>query len=206
MKESFDEKDIEDENKNKNEINILILGYEKVGKTSLTSKYTGNDFYSRQLNKAGQIGLNQGVKTIEKNGKKYKLILTDLSPHISYETLNFKYNGVILVYDITQEESIDYISDLIDDLREKKGKNFPMILLGNKVDNEKERCVDEEFGINFANKNYIDFFEISCEKGTNLDIAVDTIFNKILKVLELDKSDDKKDDSCCCDCCCRCFH
>ena len=86
MKESFDEEDIEDENKNKNEINILILGYEKVGKTSLTSKYTGNDFYSRQLNKAGQIGLNQGEKTIEKNGKKYKLILTDLPPLISYKT------------------------------------------------------------------------------------------------------------------------
>ena len=81
-----------------------------------------------------------------------------------------------------------------------------MILLGNKVDNEIERCVDEEFWKNFAKKNYIDFFEISCEKGTNLDIAIDTIFNKILKVLELDKSDDKKDDSCCCDCCCRCFH
>ena len=81
-----------------------------------------------------------------------------------------------------------------------------MILLGNKSDNEEERCVDEEFGKNFADENYIDFFEISCEEGTNLDIAVDTIFNKILKVLELDKSDDKKDDSCCCDCCCRCFH
>ena len=204
MKESFDEEDIEDENKNK--INILILGDKKVGKTSLTSKYTGNDFYSRQLNKAGQIGLNKGEKTIEKNGKKYKLILTDLPPHISYKSLNFKYNGVMLVYDITQIDSIVYISDLIYYLREKNGKNFPMILLGNKVDNEKERCVDEEFGKNFADENYIDFFEISCEEGTNLDIAVDTIFNKILKVLELDKSDDKKDDSCCCDCCCRCFH
>ena len=186
---------------------ILILGDEKVGKSSLTSKYTGNDLYSKQLNIAGQIGLNQGVKTIEKNGKKYKLILTDLPPRVSYKTLNFKYNGVILVYDITQTDSIDYISDLIEDLKEKNGKNFPMILLGNKADNEKERNIEEKFGKNFADKNYIDFFEISCKEGTNLDIAVDTIFNKILKELGWDKNDDKKDDSCCCDCCCcRCFH
>ena len=206
MKESFDEEDIEDENKNKNEINILILGDKKVGKTSLTSKYTKNDYFTNGKYKLVLPGLNRGEKTIEKNGKKYKLILTDLPPHISYKSLNFKYNGVILVYDITQTDSIDYISDLIEDLREKNGKNFPMILLGNKSDNEEERCIEKEFGKTFANKNYIDFFEISCEKGTNLDIAVDTIFNKILKVLELDKSDDKKDDSCCCDCCCRCFH
>ena len=86
MKESCDEEDIEDENKNKNEISILILGDKKVGKTSLTSKYTKNDYFTNGKYKLVLPGLNRGEKTIEKNGKKYKLILTDLPPHISYKT------------------------------------------------------------------------------------------------------------------------
>ena len=191
----------------KNTISILIFGDKKVGKTSLTLKYVGKYSEVNISIKKMQTGLSTEEKSIKIKGKEYKLLLYDPTP-------DFLQN-----VDITIKDSRVIISDWIQLFRNKR-QNFPMILLGNKVDliEQKEREMEEKEGNKFAEENEIDFFVTSCKNGTNINDAVDSIFNKILEEkekekanyleeseLDLDKKDDNRDDnrnnSFCCDFC-----
>ena len=186
---------------------ILIFGDEKVGKTSLTLKYVGKYSEVNISIKKMQTGLSTEEKSIKIKGKEYKLLLYDPTP-------DFLQN-----VDITVKGSRVIISDWIQLFRNKR-QNFPMILLGNKVDliEQKEREMEEKEGNKFAEENEIDFFVTSCKDGTNINDAVDSIFNKILEEkekekanyleeseLDMDKKDDNRDDnrnnSFCCDFC-----
>ena len=79
--------------------------------------------------------------------------------------------GIILMYDITNKKSFDSIIDWISDVKEIKGENFPMILIGNKIDLNESREVTEEMGNELAEKNQIEFFETSNKDGTNIQEA-----------------------------------
>jgi GTPase SAR1 family protein len=84
------------------------------------------------------------------------------------------------MYDITDKSSFDSIPDWIGSIKEVKGNDFPMILLGNKIDKEDERVVSQEEGKKLADKYKIEFFETSNKNGTNIDEAGLAIVNKIL--------------------------
>ena len=210
------EEKIEEENK----ISILIFGDEKVGKTSLTLKYVGKYSEENISSKNMQIAINTEEKSIKIKGKEYKLHLLDPSPGILPNNYNFNCDGIMFVYDITIKASKVCISDWIRLFRDTRGKDFPMILLGNKVDLIEgiKRDLEEDEGKEFAEENKIDFFVTSCKDGTNINDAVDSIFNKILEEkekekanyleeseLDMDKKDDNRDDnrnnSFCCDFC-----
>ena len=201
------------------EISILIFGDEKVGKTSLTLKYVGKYSEVNISIKKMQTGLSTEEKSIKIKGKEYKLLLYDPTPDFLQNVDRFNWDGIMFVYDITIKDSRVIISDWIQLFRNKR-QNFPMILLGNKVDliEQKEREMEEKEGNKFAKENEIDFFVTSCKDGTNINDAVDSIFNKILEEkekekanyleeseLDMDKKDDNRDDnrnnSFCCDFC-----
>ena len=202
------------------EISILIFGDEKVGKTSLTLKYVGKYSEVNISIKNMQTGLSTEEKSIKIKGKEYKLLLYDPTPDFLQNVDNFNCDGIMFVYDITFEASRVDISDWIQSFRETRRKDFPMILLGNKVDLIEgiKRDFEEEDGKKFAKENEIDFFVTSCKDGTNINDAVDSIINKILEEkekekanyleeseLDMDKKDDNRDDnrnnSFCCDFC-----
>ena len=201
------------------EISILVLGDREVGKTSLTLKYVGKYSEVNISIKKMQTGLSTEEKSIKIKGKEYKLLLYDPTQDFLQNVDRFNWDGIMFVYDITVKDSRVIISDWIQLFRNKR-QNFPMILLGNKVDliEQKEREMEEKEGNKFAEENEIDFFVTSCKDGTNINDAVDSIFNKILEEkekekanyleeseLDMDKKDDNRDDnrnnSFCCDFC-----
>ena len=96
--------------------------------------------------------------------------------------------GIILMYDITDKSSFDSIIDWISDVKEIKGENFPMILVGNKIDLNESREVTEEMGYELAEKNQIEFFETSNKDGTNIQEAGLEIVYKILGETKVNNS------------------
>ena len=84
------------------------------------------------------------------------------------------------MYDITDKSSFEVIPDWIESIQESKGSDFPLILLGNKLDKEDERKVSKEEGKNLADKYKIEFFETSNKNGTNINEAGLAIVNTIL--------------------------
>ena len=162
-------------------INILILGNTAVGKTSYILKYTEDEFQEMYL---ATVGIDFKVKVVKINNVSYRVYFYDTTGQEKYKSISLNMiknaNGIILMYDITKRKSFDSINEWIESVKNVKGSNFPLILLGNKIDEEDQREVDKNEGEKLANDNNIDFFEISNKDGVNINEAALNIINKIL--------------------------
>ena len=88
-----------------------------------------------------------------------------------------------------QNELINSVYDWIKNVKNVKGENFPMILVGNKKDKEKERLIAKEEGENIAKEYKIDFFEISNKQNINVQEAGLAITNKVIEKREKEGSE-----------------
>ena len=180
------------ENENEERINIMTLGNSEVGKTCYIVKYTEDFFQELYLT---TVGIDFKVKTETINNKQYKLFLYDTTGQEKYKSiaLNIIRNaqGIILMYDITNKKSFESIPEWIKSIRDSKGDNFPMILLGNKLDKEDIRIISEKEGKELADEYGIKFFETSNKTGVNVQEAGKALVNEILK----NKENELKDSS-----------
>ena len=172
----------ENENENEERINIMTLGNSEVGKTCYILKYTENFFQELYLT---TVGIDFKIKTETINNKQYKLFLYDTTGQEKYKSiaLNIIRNaqGIILMYDITNKKSFESIPEWIRSIRDAKGDNFPMILLGNKLDKEDMRVISEKEGKELADEYGIKFFETSNKTGVNIQQTGMALVNEILK-------------------------
>ena len=180
-------------------IKIGSLGNSDVGKTQFSKKYT-NSNYNSSFN-ISTVGVEFYTKEkILSNGKKYKINIYDTAGQEKFRSLSLNsirnYDGVFLMYDITNFKSFDSISEWIKNIYEKKDENFPLILIGNKCDLKDERKVSEEEGLETAEKYKTTYFETSAKEGINVEEAIDELIKKIItKKEEEENSKDKKDNS-----------
>ena len=175
--------------KNEETIKIIILGNSEVGKTSFLIRFTKNKFDETYL---ATIGIDYIYRIINIENKLYKLMFYDTAGEEKYKSIPKNHiknvQGIILMYDITNKKSFDSIIDWISDVKEIKGENFPMILVGNKIDLNESREVTEEMGYELAEKNQIEFFETSNKDGTNIQEAGLEIVYKILSETKVNNS------------------
>ena len=163
----------------------MTLGNSEVGKTCYILKYTENFFQELYLT---TVGIDFKIKTETINNKQYKLFLYDTTGQEKYKSiaLNIIRNaqGIILMYDITNKKSFESIPEWIKSIRDSKGENFPMILLGNKLDKEDIRVISEKEGKELADEYGIKFFETSNKTGVNIQESGMALVNEILKIKE----------------------
>ena len=166
-------------------LKIMLLGNTAVGKTSFILKYTENTFQEVHLS---TIGVDFRVKTITYENKNYKLSIYDTTGQERYKSLAFSLiknvDGIILMYDVTDESTFKSVPNWIQSARDKKGENYPIILLGNKIDLADRRKVTTEEGEEIAKKNGLDFFEISNKESVNIENAILTLVKKIIINIE----------------------
>ena len=142
MDEEYEE--VDEVIENETIITILTLGEKTVGKTSFVSKYSKNTFSEDY---STTILMEFKDKRLEKNDKNYILRFIDpptLDTNTKNNLIKLKFDGIIFLYDTTNQESFKDISKYIEFFQDKKGKNFPMILLGNKIDKEADRQISKE--------------------------------------------------------------
>ena len=179
--------------KNEETIKIIILGNSEVGKTSFLIRFTKNKFDETYL---ATIGIDYKYRIINIENKLYKLMFYDTVGEERYKSIPKNHiknvQGIILMYDITNKKSFDSIIDWISDVKEIKGENFPMILVGNKIDLNESREVTEEMGYELAEKNQIEFFETSNKDGTNIQDAGLEIVYRILGETESVKANNSR--------------
>ena len=85
------------------------------------------------------------------------------------------------MYDITNKDTFESISNWMENIMNQKGKEFPIILLGNKCDLEDKRKVTKNEGEEFAKKYNLSFFETSNKTGLNVEEASLKLVNLILE-------------------------
>ena len=179
-----------EDNNSEEIINIMTLGNSEVGKTCFIIKYTEDTFQEVYLS---TIGIDFKVKNIVMEEKPYKLLLYDTAGQERFKSIASnsirKIDGIILMYDITNQESFEAIPEWISSIKEVKGDNFPMILCGNKTDLKDNRKISLKEGEELAEEYNIEYLEMSNKDGHNVNEAAVIIVKKILDRRKRDTSE-----------------
>ena len=175
---------------NKNQeiyIKILILGDSTVGKTTLLLKYVDCYFPKAYI---ATIGVEYKVKKININGLDLNLQIWDSAGQERFLgiTKNFMKgaDGIIYMYDITNKESFDNLKNWIMQ-SEESIEDFKKIIIGNKIDLEKERQVTKELLEQFCQGRDIQGFEISAKNDVN-NIEISKCFETLVQLIIEGKS------------------
>ena len=186
---------------------ILTIGESGVGKTCILRRFVEDKFLKNHL---ATIGIDFKTKTLNINNQEIKLKIWDTAGQERFRNITTQYykgaDGIVLVYDITEEASFDKIKDWMDQILSNTNKDeICLILLGNKCDIEK-RSISYEQGKTLANELQVNFFETSAQTGQNIKEAFETLTADIMKKkkiggdnnnIDLKKNKKKKDSDCC---------
>ena len=157
-------------------LKIIILGSSEVGKTCILNRYFNNEFKENSLS---TIGIDFQTKFFKFEDRKIKVNYTDTAGQEKFRAISVNYikgtNGVILVFDITKNESFDLLESWMNELRENSKVDISKVLIGNKSDLEEKRQVTKEEAEKFAQKIGCKYFECSAKTGNNVNDALDEI-------------------------------
>jgi small GTP-binding protein len=173
------------------QLTLFILGNSSVGKTSFIHKYVKNDFKDSYKNTIGIDYCSRNMKL--PTGEEFEIFFYDTAGQEKYKSMSFnlikKADGILLLYDISERSSFDDINQWIENIKNVKGDNFPVIMIGNKCDLE-ERDITQIEGELFANEHGFSFEETSCKEGINIEESVQDL---VLNILEKKKKENVKE-------------
>ena len=161
---------------------ILTIGESGVGKTCVLRRFVENKFLKNHL---ATIGIDFKTKTLNINNQEIKLKIWDTAGQERFRNITTQYykgaDGIVLVYDVTDEASYDKIRDWMDQiLSNTQQDDIGLVLLGNKCDIE-PRSVTEEMGKKMAEELKIDYFETSALNGQGIKEAFENLTRDIMK-------------------------
>lgn len=163
-------------------LKLITLGNSAAGKSSLLMKYFDNIFSNTYIT---TIGIDFKVKTLTIDDKTYKFSIWDTAGQERFRTITFSYvrnvNGILLLFDVSDRKSFLSVSQWMKDIYDID-KSFQIFLIGNKIDRVAERQVSYEEAKEFADTRKIDYYEISCKRGTNVKETMDTILHKVARM------------------------
>lgn len=159
---------------------ILLIGDTAVGKTSLINRFTDDSFNETFIS---TIGVDFKVKTVAIDGKIAKLQIWDTAGQERFRTITSSYyrgsQGVVLVYDVTNEESFNNIELWLSEVEIHAGKDVSKILIGNKTDLKHQRVVPCEKALKLANKYQMYYVETSAKDSENVETSFISLANLI---------------------------
>ncbi|KAF2075576.1 hypothetical protein CYY_003119 [Polysphondylium violaceum] len=165
-------------------IKVVIIGEKSVGKTSILKRYVDQRFVPLKPT----IGVDFVNKDVVVNDKVVTLQLWDTSGQERFRSLEISYyrgaDCCILVYDITNEKTLEELKLWREDFIDKTGvqdpEHFPFIVLGNKVDQIENRKVSEKMAQNFIQEigGNVHYYDTSAKDNINIEEAFQTISNE----------------------------
>ena len=176
-------KEIEKQVKNKPiEYSIIALGNSEVGKTSIFMRLLKDTFSKTMIS---TVGVEFFIYYLQYNNIRYKIKLNDPSGQEQYKSVakNFlrKNDGVLFVYDVTNQASFDDLKSWLHFYKEVNEKVVGL-LIGNKCDLESK--VNEEEVKNFSQEHGLKYLETSAKSDKNLRKAISCLLGQIIKSKE----------------------
>ena len=163
-------------------IKILIIGDSTVGKTNFVYKFSEDKFSENYF---ASTGIELKTTSIQIDGKSIKIQLWDTVGQEKYRTmiknLYLKSQGIIILFDITNETSFINLKNWMSQIKESCGEDIPILLVGNKIDLEDNRVINKERAMEYANNENIEYIEVSSKTGENINKALTSLLQKILK-------------------------
>ncbi|GAA50347.1 Ras and EF-hand domain-containing protein homolog [Clonorchis sinensis] len=155
---------------------VMLAGDSAVGKTSLLVRLCDNMFTGKAVS---TIGIDMKMRSITVDDRTAMLQIWDTAGQERFRSIsaNFyrKADGILLVYDCTQESSFLNIREWMSTVQENAGREIPVAIVGNKVDLRDQQelrgahCVTYVEGRKFAQEIGALFFETSALTGENVE-------------------------------------
>ena len=166
-------------------LRVVLLGDSSVGKTAFLNRYFKNTFNENFLS---TIGIDDETTFIKVNNDLYKLTVWDTAGQERFRALPKKYyqnaDGILLLFDVTNQESFDNIKTWMKDISENTNKtstgsgidsSLTIYLLGNKVDMKEKRVISRQKAESEAVSFGMKYFEISCKLNLNIPEVMNNI-------------------------------
>ncbi|XP_075226473.1 RAS oncogene family member Rab4 [Lycorma delicatula] len=149
---------------------FLVIGSAGSGKSCLLHQFIENKFKN---DSSHTIGVEFGSKIVHVAGKSVKLQIWDTAGQERFRSVTRSYYrgaaGALLVFDITNRESFNALTDWLADARSLASPNIIILLVGNKKDLEADREVTFLEASQFAQENELMFLETSAKSGENVE-------------------------------------
>ncbi len=173
---------------------ILVLGDAAVGKTNFLIRFTENTFADNYIN---TIGFDYRSEIITIDEKKVKLQIWDTAGQDRYRSMTknlyHKAQGVVLMFDVTCESSFNSIKSWLKSIKDMSGDKMTIVLVGNKIDDEKNRKISEEEAKELANENGLEYIAASGKANINVKETFYALAKNIMgRKLAFDSVEGKK--------------
>jgi Ras-related protein Rab-7A len=169
------------EKKDRVVLKIIVLGCSNVGKSALIKRYTTGKFTE---NRVATIGSDFMTKVVDLMGIQVVLQIWDTAGQERFHqgTIGAPFyrgaNGCLLVYDVTNEKSMEQLSQWRDELvnRIEVTTFFPIVVVGNKTDMRTElNTVDQTEVLKWCRDNEYGHVETSAKDDQGVQAAITAI-------------------------------
>lgn len=163
---------------------FVLVGESLVGKSSIMIRFIDKRFETMHNI---TIGVEFGAKIIDVEGRRIKLQIWDTAGQERFRSITRSYYrgaiAVLLVYDITNEESFLSLQKWLSDVEDMTISPY-IVLIGNKSDLTHERRITYERGKKFAEDNGMFFVETSVKNCINIDETFTFLAKRILQEIK----------------------
>jgi len=150
-------------------LKLLLVGDSGVGKTCLLLRFVEKTFQSSFIS---TIGIDFKMKTVDIDGQVVKLQIWDTAGQDRFRAITTAYYrgamGIVLVYDITEEQSFLNVRNWVTSIHEHGADNIVVVLVGNKCDMVDRRSISKERGREMADEYSMRFYEASAKNDINV--------------------------------------
>ena len=152
-------------------INILLLGSEKVGKTPITLQFVKGEYTESYVPTID----DEFVKSIEIDGKSYKIEVCDTAGQEDFKDLRARYireaQCIIFVYSVDDVKSLNYLQEIYDDVISVKKTLPPTIMMGSRCDLPPPHAVTLEKARRFSTQHFQNIPVLEVSSATNQNIT-----------------------------------
>ena len=129
---------------------------------------------------------------IEENDITFDLRIWDTSGQERFSKLINAYyknlSGAIIMFDITNHNSFHSVThwhnDLMENINSDYKDQFPVIIVGNKIDCERSRVIEYIKAVELATRLNAIYIESSVKEYTNLEIIFSTLIEKLVDKID----------------------
>lgn len=159
---------------------LVFLGDIYTGKTSIINRFMNDSF---DTNYQATIGIDFLSKTIYHESQAIRFQLWDTAGQERFRSLIPNYirdsSVAIIVFDVTNKQTFLSIDRWVEDVRNERGKEALVVVVGNKIDKAEERLVSTEEASSRARELEALYVETSAKTGDNIS----QLFKQIATVL-----------------------
>ena len=150
---------------------VALIGDSATGKTSILLRFI-DDYFTEDTKST--IGVDFKIVSLLLDPKVYaKMQIWDTCGSERFKSLTSSFiktcSAFILVFDLTRTSTFQNIEHWIRTIKENTSPKF-LILIGNKSDLVEQRALNKEFILEYCQKHFFNYLEISAKNNSNIEI------------------------------------